>query len=70
MKEKLTITPQDKKYMNSIGKGSDTTPPLRPKRIESPKLIKRAQANTEAIKRKITPIGKGRSHFSGKDYNL
>ena len=65
MKEKLTIKPQDKKYMNSIGKGSDTTPPLRGSR-----LIKRAQANTEAIKRKITPIGKGRSHFSGKDYNL
>ena len=58
MREKFTITPEDQKYMDSIGKSLH----------KQPKLISKAQARTSALKAKIGGGGKGRSYISGKTY--
>ena len=59
MKSKFTITPEDQKYMDSIGK-----------KLHQPKLVSRAQARTSALRAKIGGGGgKGRSYISGKTYN-
>ena len=58
-KEKFVITPEDQKYMDSIGNP----------RTPEHKLVRTAKAKTHAIKAKMQGGTKGRSHFSGRTYN-
>lgn len=63
-KEKFTITPEDEKFMASIGKNLHK--PV-------PKLVRSAQAKTRGLSNRIQashPGGKIKSHYSGKSYNL
>ena len=66
MREKFTITPEDEKYMASIGKGDADSRPL----IREPKLIRKAKSKTQGLINKIkgSTGAVGRSHYSGKKY--
>ncbi len=60
MREKFTITPEDRKFESSFKKSVDS--------LHSPRIVKKAQSRTIALSKKIAGGTIGKSHYSGKKY--